>query len=184
MFAIGPIFPLYNEYVSYAFSTDWSKIPLACWMFISYMFEHRNIWHLLINLFFFYWLGWMLESAIGARRMALFIAITGISAGLVHYGANPELHSGVTGLSGVVWGLIAIIIVSAMHWGVLAAITLGLLFGSQVNGLASATAGARADYILHLSGFLTALLLWVFWLKKPIDEFKQTEFGRTLFSLK
>lgn len=182
-FAIGPVFPLYNEYVSYAFSNDWTKIPLACWMFVSYIFEHRNLGHLLVNMLFFYWLGWILESAIGSWRMATFIASTGIIAGLAHYFANPELHAGVTGLSGVIWGLIAVIGAAAPFWGIAPLLIVGMLAANQVMGLLGATEATRPDYILHLGGFSTGLLLYLFWLARPIDEFKKTELGRLLFSL-
>ena len=180
---IGPVFPLYNEYVSYAFSNDWTKIPLACWMFVSYMFEHRNLGHLLVNLLFFYWLGWILESAIGSWRMAVFIAVAGINAGLAHYFANPELHAGVTGLSGVTWGLIAVIGVSAPFWGIGPLLLLGVLAANQVVGLLGATEATRPDYVLHLGGLGTGLLLGFFWLRKPIEEFKKTGLGRLLFSI-
>jgi membrane associated rhomboid family serine protease len=55
------------------------------WQFITYMFLHGNIWHLIFNMFALWMFGYALENIWGPKRFLVYYFITGIGAALVHY---------------------------------------------------------------------------------------------------
>jgi membrane associated rhomboid family serine protease len=55
------------------------------WQFITYMFLHGDIWHLLFNMFALWMFGYALENIWGPKRFMFYYFVTGIGAALVHY---------------------------------------------------------------------------------------------------
>jgi membrane associated rhomboid family serine protease len=45
-----------------------SKLLIHFWTPVSYMFMHADIWHLLINMLWFYWMGQIFEEYLGKKR--------------------------------------------------------------------------------------------------------------------
>ena len=58
------------------------------WQFISYMFMHANLSHLLFNMFALWMFGTPLEKVWGARRFLIFYFACGIGAALFYIGIN------------------------------------------------------------------------------------------------
>lgn len=57
----------------------------APYQFISYMFLHGDLSHILFNMFALWMFGYMLENIWGSKRFLIYYLITGIGAALVHY---------------------------------------------------------------------------------------------------
>jgi len=55
------------------------------WQFITYMFLHGDIWHILFNMFALWMFGYALENIWGPRKFLFYYLVTGIGAALVHY---------------------------------------------------------------------------------------------------
>lgn len=53
--------------------------------FITYMFLHGGVSHILFNMFALWMFGYMLENIWGSKRFLIYYLITGIGAALVHY---------------------------------------------------------------------------------------------------
>lgn len=57
----------------------------APYQFITYMFLHGGVSHILFNMFALWMFGYMLENIWGSKRFLIYYLITGIGAALVHY---------------------------------------------------------------------------------------------------
>ncbi len=55
------------------------------YQFISYMFMHGDIGHLVFNMFALWMFGYVLENIWGPKRFIIYYLITGIGAALIHY---------------------------------------------------------------------------------------------------
>jgi membrane associated rhomboid family serine protease len=55
------------------------------WQFITYMFLHGDIWHILFNMFALWMFGYALENIWGPKKFLFYYFVTGIGAALVHY---------------------------------------------------------------------------------------------------
>lgn len=55
------------------------------WQFVTYMFVHGSMTHLLFNMFALFMFGRNVERAIGTREFLLFYFLTGILGGVVSY---------------------------------------------------------------------------------------------------
>ncbi len=53
------------------------------WQFVSYMFMHGDLYHLVFNMFALWMFGSILEQVWGPKRFLTFYMVTGIGAGLV-----------------------------------------------------------------------------------------------------
>ena len=78
------------------------------WQFITYMFMHGGLWHLLFNMLALYMFGTPVERKIGTREFLLFYFLVGILSGIasfvVYYltGRNAIL----LGASGAIYGVL------------------------------------------------------------------------------
>ncbi|NCC72379.1 MAG: rhomboid family intramembrane serine protease [Sphingobacteriia bacterium] len=57
----------------------------APYQFITYMFLHGGVSHIIFNMFALWMFGYMLENIWGSKRFLIYYLITGIGAALVHY---------------------------------------------------------------------------------------------------
>lgn len=60
----------------------------APYQFITYMFFHGDMWHLISNMFALFIFGPLLEQFWGSKRFFIFYMITGIGAGIIYSGVN------------------------------------------------------------------------------------------------
>lgn len=110
------------------------------WRLISGAFLHANILHILFNMLILYWLGRMLEPAIGSARFAA-VYVASLFAGSV--GAlvlTP--HAYTVGASGAIFGLAGCAVVemrargiSIVDSGLLALIVINLLLSVSSSGI-------------------------------------------------
>lgn len=142
------------------------------WRFVSSIFLHGNLIHLIYNLFALALFGSILEKLINSRNFLIVFFITGILANLV----SVNFYSSSLGASGAIFGVIgALIIVRPMLiiWafgmpmpifiaGIVWAMgdllgAYGFLTGNPINNTGN---------IAHLSGMLFGLLIGVLFRKK------------------
>jgi membrane associated rhomboid family serine protease len=84
------------------------------WQFVTYLFLHDGIWHLLFNMLFLYFFGMDLERTWGTRRFYEYYFLTGIGAGVITVLINtirdPQggYSSGIPtiGASGAIFGVL------------------------------------------------------------------------------
>ncbi len=56
------------------------------YQFVTYMFMHGSLSHIFFNMFALWMFGYTLENIWGSKRFLIYYLVTGIGAGLVHYG--------------------------------------------------------------------------------------------------
>lgn len=185
-------YPLVPAFVSQAFASEPQYIPEAIGMFFAYMFQHENTnLHWVMNFIFIFWFGTVLENAIGHARMAVFILVTGVFGGLAHYLADPYLSIPAVGLSGVIMAVIAVLTAATPRFALVSVpdteLTIVrmwqfgvLLIGLQLYDFWQLAPGDKTAYWIHFGGIAAGLLLWFFWLRQPIEDFKRSESGKLL----
>ena len=55
-----------------------------CWTFITYMFLHKDIFHILFNMLWLYWLGKIFIEYVGGKRFVGVYLLGGISGGVLY----------------------------------------------------------------------------------------------------
>ncbi len=143
------------------------------WRFVTAMFLHGDVAHILYNLFALVLFGTILESLIGSKRFTLVFFVTGIVANVI----AVNFYTSSLGASGAIFGVIGALIVvrpSLTVWafgmpmpifiaGILwvAGDFIGLFVPSNVGNIA------------HLSGMGLGLLLGAFyrdWTRKKVER--------------
>lgn len=86
----------------------------AWWQAVTQMFTHEAVWHIASNMFVLYFLGPLVESAMGRARFLALYLVAGLAGGLsAALLSSPE--SSVLGASGAIWGLMAAALVLAVR---------------------------------------------------------------------
>ncbi len=79
------------------------------WTFLTSMFMHANLTHLIVNMISLLFIGSFVEKLIGKKRFIIFYFIAGIFAGLffvsISYFFNSDMHTFAVGASGAIFGL-------------------------------------------------------------------------------
>lgn len=60
----------------------WRSSLFKPWQFITYMFMHADIWHLIFNMFGLWMFGYTIENLWGSKRFLNFYIITGIGSSI------------------------------------------------------------------------------------------------------
>ncbi|MBR0460240.1 MAG: rhomboid family intramembrane serine protease [Victivallales bacterium] len=94
------------------FSQEFGLIPSDCWRdggmtFLTSMFLHADIFHLVGNLYFLLLFGDNVEDCLGVPTYLLLILLSGLSAGLLHLAFFPHSMVPCIGASGFISGIIA-----------------------------------------------------------------------------
>jgi membrane associated rhomboid family serine protease len=159
------------------FALDTAR-PFEAWRWVSYIFLHGGVVHLLFNLFAIWMFGSDLEERLGTGRFVAYFLFTGAGAALSVVLVDRFLgrETFVVGASGAVFGLL-------LAYGVLFAervITMlvffvlpvslkakhfVLIFG-VVELLFGMSGGDRVSHVAHLGGMLFGLL----YLKSPVGS--------------
>ncbi|MBM3247228.1 rhomboid family intramembrane serine protease [Candidatus Pacearchaeota archaeon] len=134
------------------------------WQFVSAIFLHGGVAHLVYNLFALILFGFMLESLIGSKRFLILYLVVGIFANLVSFMFYPS-SLGASGAIMALIGCMAVLKPMMTVWAfnlpmpmfVLAIIwVIGSVMG--VFGLGDPTTG----HIAHLSGIVIGLLYGIY----------------------
>jgi len=76
------------------------------WQVVTFNFLHSGFFHIFFNLLVLAMFGGELEKAYGSRRFAIFMAVSGIGAGLSMAVVTPSLNVPVVGASGIVYAVL------------------------------------------------------------------------------
>jgi membrane associated rhomboid family serine protease len=147
--------PLYDNWTLYGIGVangEW-------WRVVTAMFLHGSIFHLMFNMLALYWLGTIIEQALGTPRFLLVYFVSGLAGSAGALWLSP-LGIDTVGASGGIFGLIgALLVLEYLATGslmgqamVLILVNLALTFavpgisiGGHVGGLAG---GIAATYAL------------------------------------
>jgi membrane associated rhomboid family serine protease len=158
---------------------DWlaghGTLEAALVPFVTSMFLHGGLAHILGNMLFLWIFGDNVEAAFGHLGYLLFYLVCGIGSGLVHAAFNLHSHLPAVGASGAISGVLGAYIVLEPRNRILslvfiflvrvpAVVVLGLWFAMQfLMGLS--TLGATANVTggvavwAHIGGFLIGLVI-------------------------
>jgi len=131
------------------------------WQFVTYIFVHGSLWHLLFNMFALWMFGSELERTWGSREFLIFFFITGAGAGLLYWIFASDWSLPIrAGLPGQ-----ALIGSSGAIFGLLAAY--GLLFPER-QILFMLIFPLKAKYFVLI---LAAIEFWLSWTPSGIAHF-------------
>jgi membrane associated rhomboid family serine protease len=132
------------------------------WRVVSGAFLHASILHIGLNMLILYWLGRMLEPAIGSVRFAAVYVVSLFAGSLGALVLTP--HAFTVGASGAIFGVAGCAVVemrsrgiSVMESGLGALILINLLFGFTASGISigghigGLIGGALAGLVLQLA---------------------------------
>jgi membrane associated rhomboid family serine protease len=130
---------------------DWYRLLTA-------MFLHASVLHIAFNMFALYWLGTVVEEAIGTLRFLLIYFVSGLAGSAGALLLDPDKFT--VGASGAIWGIMgALLVLEYMTTGSFAGQAMGLIMinlvitftlpnisvGGHVGGLLG---GITATYLL------------------------------------
>ncbi|SDY66723.1 rhomboid family intramembrane serine protease [Citreimonas salinaria] len=162
--------------------------------FLTSMFLHGGIMHLLGNMLFLFIFGDNIEDEMGHAGFALFYLACGLAAGLGQYVADPASTIPMVGASGAIAGVMGgylllyprarvdILIILVIIFRVIplpAWILLALWFAMQIFGGFSSTGGqGGVAYWAHAGGFIAGIVLTIpVWLKRGGPAYWQVTHG-------
>jgi membrane associated rhomboid family serine protease len=143
----------------------------AWWQFITYMFMHGGVMHIMINMFVLFIFGGVIENALGERRYIMLYLISGVGSAFLYIFLMGISDIPMLGASGAVFGVMAAfgfmfpkekIIIFPLPFpipafaAILAIAALELFLG--VTGIEPGIANFG-----HLGGLLTGLALTYYW---------------------
>ena len=104
--------PLYLLMINYfGIRPDLILHKYYIWQFVTYMFLHGGLLHILFNMYFLFALGMPVEQAWGSRRFLFYYMFTGIGAGVTIFAVNAliggvYLQVPTVGASGAIYGVL------------------------------------------------------------------------------
>jgi membrane associated rhomboid family serine protease len=151
--------------------------------FISTTFLHGSWMHVIGNMWILWLFGDNVEDKMGRLRFLLFYLLCGLIASASHYAINPLSQVPVVGASGAVAGVMGAYFLMFRKAKVLtyippifllnlpAWIYLGFWALSQLYyGLFQTVNHGQIAFWAHIGGFAAGMLLYRFFLKKPLKE--------------
>jgi rhomboid protease GluP len=136
------------------------------WRFVTPIFLHGSVLHLVMNGVFLYWFGTQIEMLYGARKYLILFIVSGIVGNLFSFALSPESS---LGASGALFGLVGAGLVFPLRFSTLvpprarAEILRQLSTVVIVNLAIGFMPGSHVDNMAHLGGLagggFTALFL-------------------------
>jgi membrane associated rhomboid family serine protease len=133
------------------------------WQFVTYMFAHGGISHLLFNMLALFLFGTQVERHMGSREFLLYYLLTGVMAGIFSFlvywitGAYGVFLMGASGAIFAVQLAYATFFPNAVVfiWGILPLRAPIMVLGFTVLELVSSIIGIRSSvaHLTHLAGF-------------------------------
>ncbi|MFP3090782.1 rhomboid family intramembrane serine protease [Treponema sp. TIM-1] len=155
-----------------------AMIPLAIvngwiWQFVTYMFAHGGLTHLLFNMLALFIFGTQVERRMGSREFLLYYLLTGILAGVFSFGVYWVTGAYVVRLVGASGAIFAVQLAYAAFfpnavifiWGILPMRAPVMVLGFTVLELVSSFFGFRSGvaHFTHLAGFAFG---WLYFLAR------------------
>lgn len=167
--ASGPSLDFTNRVMD-VFGANFGPYTLSgqWWRLFTYMFLHRDFWHIAFNMWCLWSLGRLCESLYGRWTFAAIYLITGVAGGLASAGWHPMIPS--VGASGAIFGLAGALIAS-LYLGefnlpsfAIQANLKSLLFFAGFNILFGISPigdlfGIHVDNACHIGGLVSGLIL-------------------------
>lgn len=153
-----------------AFSPQSALSSLLVWKYVTYMFVHGGVFHILFNMMILWFMGPELERRLGTRFFWIFYLGTGIGAGLLHAlvtMATGTWGSSIIGASGALYGVLLaygcywpdrqmlLYMVVPVKMKYLVAIVGAMAFFSSIG----AGGGGGVAHLTHLTGLIFGYLL-------------------------
>jgi len=141
------------------------------WTFVTCMFAHGGLMHLLGNMLFLYIFGDNVEDVFGRGRFLLFYLAAGLGATAAHIALDPRSSIPTLGASGAISGVLGayflyypfekVVMLIMFHLVEIPAVFfLGFWFVMNVLGAFSVSQGAGGvAFWAHLGGFLTGFVM-------------------------
>jgi len=132
------------------------------WRFVSSIFLHGSIIHLIYNLFALLFFGVLLEKLIGSKRFLVLFFVSGIIANLISVWFYPSS----LGASGAIYGILGVLMVlkpMMMVWAfglILPMFIAGILW--IIGGVIGIFIPSNTGHIAHLSGIGIGILFGIF----------------------
>ncbi len=142
---------------------------MEVWRFVTAVFLHASLAHIVLNLFALLLFGSILESLIGGRKFLIVFFATGIFANLIAI----NFYSSSLGASGAIFGIIGTLIIVRpllVVWAFglpMPIFVAGILWiGADILGTIGFLSGNPIDNtgnIAHLSGMLLGFIFGILW---------------------
>jgi membrane associated rhomboid family serine protease len=171
VFLVQRFYPRFTSYVA--------MNPVAViyykwlWQFVSYMFAHGGISHLVFNMLALFIFGTQVERQMGSREFLLYYMVTGILAGLFSFviywltGASRVFLLGASGAIFAVQLAYAVFFPNSVIyiWGILPLRAPIMVLGFTALELFSSVFGLRSGvaHLTHLAGFAFG---WIYFLAR------------------
>ncbi|MDR0322906.1 MAG: rhomboid family intramembrane serine protease [Treponema sp.] len=133
------------------------------WTFVTYMFMHGDIRHILFNMFGLFIFGIHVEREMGSREFLLYYFVTGILAGVLSFAAYYFTRNYYVALIGASGALFAVQLAYAVMfptsviyiWGILPLRAPVMVLGYTALELIFSLSGGRGNvaHLTHLAGF-------------------------------
>ena len=177
------------------FFSNWGLVPAVASpeTFVTSMFLHGGIMHLIGNMLFLWVFGDNMEDAMGHGGFLGFYLVSGLVAATAQFGADPSSTVPMVGASGAIAGvmggylllypkarvdILIILIIIFRIIPVPAWIVLGAWFGIQiVQGSVTPTDQGGVAYWAHAGGFVAGLVMTApIWIRRGgIDFWERTD---------
>jgi len=132
------------------------------WTFVTYMFVHGGMWHIIFNMVSLAFFGPRVEAQLGARRFLALYFISGLGGAVLSYFTTP---AGIVGASGAIFGVELAFAIFWPHerifiWGLLPLEARWLVVLTTLYSLWAGlgTYGGGIAHFAHLGGYLGAFL--------------------------
>lgn len=172
VFILQKIIPGFTE--TFLLSSDALSMP---WQFLTAIFLHGSLMHLLYNLFALVLFGIILEKFIGSKRFLILFLVSGILANLIAFMFYPS-SLGASGAIMAIIGVLAIIRPIMVVWAFNLPMPMFVLVIIWVVGSVLGVFGigdTSTGYWAHLSGIFIGLIYGLFLrLKHGFFESKTT----------
>lgn len=159
---------------------------LSLWPFVTTMFLHGGLLHLIGNMWTLWIFGDNVEDRMGSTRFLVFYLLCGIAAGITHLVTNPFSRIPAIGASGAIAGVLGayfilfplarvVVLIPVLFYPLLVEVP-AILFGgvwfllqvmSGTAALGRPESGGGIAWWAHIGGFAAGALLYRRFLKYP-----------------
>lgn len=106
VFVLIHIFPQFEWLWRFSLVPKLVSSRLMLWQFVTYMFLHVGLWHLVVNMLMLWFFGPAIEEYWGRRQFIFYYFFTGIGAGLCSFLVSFNSSIPVIGASGAIFGIL------------------------------------------------------------------------------
>lgn len=167
---------IFSQYAGYLYLYP-NKIEFQPYQIVSHMFMHGGMQHILFNMLSLFFLGPMVENALGAKKFLIFYLVCGMGSMLLHlalvYTGFLSSTTAVVGASGAIMGVFIAFAVLYPDVKLMLIfppipikakyLMLGLVAFDLFSGVSGLNTGIA--HFAHLGGAITGLILMVMWKK-------------------